>query len=538
MNRYLQTLICHRWRNKLSEQELPKIKSITMDYLKKIGAQIEESNGLYIVDIPDDLESTFGAKEKRITFDPEIASTHSCELVIFGSNFLSTILNEIKKHAPVITGSLKKKSDFSVESLENIPVYRGTFTLGKIEEIEKVVLRFYFNVNIKSVKSESSLQWIDIEPRTLDRVKFPKELNLEPLENNIDFDKESVDVCYDQALGILEKEIIPIIEEHEAKTTEDKNQDLNSLESSFEKRESQIYQNIRDQRYKLQVLEYKIGSAKKYSTQNRYIEQKYKLHNKISQEESEAIVLINKLRYDKEIQQEHIIKRYATKVNSTLVASTVFSYSITKFSLEIKSQNMHNDIVGEYIGHSQELIIPCGVCNVNTKEIHLCVNGHVGCNLCSSICATCENDFCRKCEFQIHFCYECKEKNCNDCSANCVHCSEFMCNRHKMNCVICDKNYCSKHSEYCSNCEQTYDIGCVEKGQCSTCSELTLVDSTNLMVQEIISVNSELSKYNKWEYSSNKKFSVFRVKKMFNKKILVFDKLQKKVIVDKKDSWF
>ena len=508
-----------------------------MDYLRKIGATIEESSGLFTVNIPDNLESVFGGNKKRITFEPEIAGTYSCELVIFGSNFLATVLDEIKKQAPVITGYLKKQGNFSAESLENISVHHGTFTLREIEEIEKVVLRFYFNVNIKSVKSESSLQWIDIDPRTLDRVKFPKELNLESLENKIDINKESIDVCYDKALSILEKEIIPIVNEHVAKTNEDRIQDLNSLESSFENRESQINQNIIEQKYKLQNLEYKIGSAKKYSTQNRYIEQKSKLHDKVYQEEAESATLINKLRHDKEIQREQIIKRYATKVNSTLVASTVFSYVITKFTLEIQNQNMQNKTVGEYITYSQELIIPCDVCKTDTKEIHLCVNGHVGCNLCSSICATCEKDFCRKCRFELNSCYVCKEKNCNDCSAKCIHCSEFMCHLHKMNCVICDKNYCSKHSEYCSNCEQTYNIGCVEKGQCSTCSELTVVDLTNSMVQEIISVNSDLSKYKKWEHSSNKKISVFRIKKMFGKKILVFDKLQKKVIVDKKDGW-
>ena len=34
MNKYLQILTCHRWRSKLSDQELLQLKNITLDYYK------------------------------------------------------------------------------------------------------------------------------------------------------------------------------------------------------------------------------------------------------------------------------------------------------------------------------------------------------------------------------------------------------------------------------------------------------------------------------------------------------------------------
>lgn len=521
----------------MSDQELYQIKNITLDYLKKIGAGIEESDGLYTVDIPSDFEATFGGNQKRITFDSEVASTHSCELVIYGSNFLATILNEIKQQAPVISGHLKKQGDFPIDLLDNIPVYRGTIKLGNSEDMEKTVIRFYFNINLKSVKSESTIQWVDIDSETLKKVEFPKELNLEALEDEMNFDKKSLDTCYSKAVKILQKDITPIIDKYTIQTIDDLNQDLDSLESSFKKRVNEIKQNITNQKYKLREWDNKIHSAKKSSTWEKYRNQKGKLQDKIHNEEIESVTQIDKLKHDKEIQQQQIHKRYTTKVTSTLIASQVFSYSITRCTLEVKNQHSQNKTIGEYLEHSQEFVIPCKVCGINSKEIHLCVSGHVGCDLCSNQCVTCEKDFCEKCNYQLNSCHICKEKNCNDCSSRCTFCHEFICTKHEMSCSICEKNYCSNHTERCKLCEQVYSAGCVKNNQCHTCDELNSVDSNNSNVLEMILINSDLGKYKKWECATNSKYSIFRAKKMFGKKIIVFDNVEKKIIVDKKGGW-
>ena len=537
MSRYLQNLTCHHWRNKLSDQEISQIKNITLNYLEKIGASVEESDGLYTIGIPSNFEAIFGGNQKRITFNSEVANTHSCELVIYGSNFLATILGEIKQQAPVISGHLRKQGDFPIDLLDKIPVHRGTIKLVDSENMEKVVTRFYFNVNLKSVKSESTLQWVDIDSETLKKVEFSEELNLEPLKNEINLSKKSIDACYGEAVKILQKDITPIIDKYTVQTTDDLNQDLNLLESSLKKRVTEIKQNITNQKHKLQDWNNKIHNAKNYSTQNKYREQKSKFENKIYKEEIESATQIDRLKHDKQIQQQQIIKRYTTKVTSALVASQVFSYSITRCTLEVKNQHSKNKTLGEYLEHSQEFIIACKVCNVNSKEIHLCVNGHVGCDLCSNQCVTCEKDFCQKCDYQLNPCHICKEKNCDDCSSRCTFCREVMCVKHDMNCSICEKKYCSNHTERCKLCEQVYSTGCVKNNQCHTCDELVNVETNDSKVLEVILINSDLSKYKKWECATNSKFSIFRAKKTFGKKIIVLDKIQRKIIVDKKGGW-
>ncbi|MBC8501649.1 MAG: hypothetical protein H8D35_00795, partial [Nitrosopumilus sp.] len=145
---------------------LQKAKDLTLGYLQKIGAGINESDGLYTIEIPSEFEQIFGGLEKRIAFESEIARIYSCEYVILGSNFLAIILNQIKKQAPVVGGHLKKHGEFPVDLLDNIQVHNGTIKLVNSLDDVKIVLRFYFNINLKSVKNTTMLEWVDIDFET------------------------------------------------------------------------------------------------------------------------------------------------------------------------------------------------------------------------------------------------------------------------------------------------------------------------------------------------------------------------------------
>ena len=522
----------------MSEQnQLTQIKTLTLDYLQKIGANVEESEGLYDIEIPSKFEAIFGGHKKRITFESDIANTHSCELIIFGSNFLATVIDQIKKQSPVVSGNLKKLSNFDGDILKNIKVYNGEMTLKNSKDIPKTIFRFYFNVELKNVKSESTLQWIDIDSETKKKVEFPKDLDLETTSNEIKFDKKSIDACYNESIKNLQLKISPIVEEHSKQIIGDMNEDLESLKESYSKRVKEINDDIRSHKSKLHEWDNKINRAKKYSTRNNYQKQKAKAQKRITEIENDSTLLIEKIKNEKNVQQQQITKRYTTKINSTLIASLVFSYSLKECILEIKNDKSQSQTVGKYHEYSKEFIIPCSVCSVESKEVHLCINGHVGCDLCSKQCVTCDKDFCQKCSYQLNPCYVCKGANCNDCSSRCTYCHELICLKHEMNCAICEKKYCSNHTQQCNICEQVYSTGCVENSTCHTCEALSEIDSKDSQILDLISINSDYNKYKKWECSTNSKFSIFRAKKMLGKKIIVLDKLQHKIILDKKGGW-
>ena len=191
----------------MDEQQiiLQHSKDLTLGYLKKIDAKINESHGLYTIEIPPQFEKIFGGIRKRITFEPGVADTHSCEFVVLGSNFLATILNEIRKQAPVIGGHLKKQAKSPSEFLDNIKIHNGTATLVKSSEEARTAIRFYFNINIKSVKSSSMLRWIDIDFETLKQLEFPEDVEIDSSLGKIRYKKNKI---YSKPCGLKSNEIV------------------------------------------------------------------------------------------------------------------------------------------------------------------------------------------------------------------------------------------------------------------------------------------------------------------------------------------
>jgi len=106
-----------------------------------------------------------------------------------------------------------------------------------------------------------------------------------------------------------------------------------------------------------------------------------------------------------------------------------------------------------------------------------------------------------------------------------------------INCSITEKIYCTNDSLKCSTCEQMYSKDYVSDKQCTACKNLSSIDSDDSKVLKIISLNSELEKYKKWEYSTNTRFEIFLAKKTFSKKIIVYDKDDDRIIINKKHGW-
>ena len=271
--------------------------------------------------------------------------------------------------------------------------------------------------------------------------------------------------------------------------------------------------------------------------------------------------------------------------------------TVSKCTLNIENKFSKNKIKAEFLDPSQSFVVICDNCDINSEQIHLCVNSHVGCNLCTEQCLNCEKDVCQQCSNQFNPCYICKDGLCNDCSEKCGSCGEVTCENHLIQCphcsknlcyfcsdscevcskrfcdrtvqecfmcgkrickidseicvdceqyvcptdrefcVICNKIHCGNDSAVCKICEQIYSKGCVQNNYCNTCNNFIPISSDSSEVSEIVSMDSELGKFKKWEHTSNSRFSMYKAKKMFGKKIIVYDKQLKQIIVNKKGGW-
>jgi hypothetical protein len=90
----------------------------------------------------------------------------------------------------------------------------------------------------------------------------------------------------------------------------------------------------------------------------------------------------------------------------------------------------------------------------------------------------------------------------------------------------------------CKNCSQKYSSRCVQKGVCLTCNSLTSVEKEHPAIKDLISINPEFSKINKWEFATNSRYSIFEMKKILGSKTIIVDKINKKIIDVKKGGLF
>ena len=574
-------------------------KDLTLGYLESIGATIDDSHGLYTITLPTNYESLFGGITKRITFEHSIADIHSCELVVLGSSFLSIILGEIKKHAPVIGGHLKKQIQSPEECLEKINTENCHVILNDFSEEMKIAIRFYFNITVKSIKSISMLRWVDIDFETLSPLDFPSDMEIDEKLGTIKYEKGDprIDFCYSKAAESMEMEMEPLAMKYVTKNKDSLEQDMNSLNQVHAKRLKEINDDVNYQRTKLKEFDRKIMNARHVSTQQKYIAEKQKQVERIKKAEDKAVRQIERLTADKETQIQQIEKRHRPVIDFSLIAGMAYSYSTSKCKILLKNQYTQNEVNAEFLEPAQEFSVACEVCNKIAEQIHLCVNSHAMCYYCTKQCVKCKKEVCTQCTSELNPCYICKEGLCSDCTVDCNFCKELTCEHHLMKCphcseimcffcadscqycnnkfcndsivscyvcqnrtcdadlqkcfqcqrsfcpndiltcAICEGIHCRADSRKCAFCEQTYSKNCLQNKLCTSCSNMSEIQRDSNIVQQVIAVNSEFKKYKKWEGSENNRYCIFKAKKMLGSKIIVYHKEQKKIILDKKGGW-
>jgi len=559
-------------------------KELTLNYLKEINAEVKEQDGIYYVTLPLSVAKLFGGESKRITFSPDVAATHSYELVVPGSNFLSVVLREAQKQAPVIVGTIPKNEENMQKEIEKIDSHNCKISLDEHIESEKLGIRFYFHVNLKSIKSSSSIRWTDLELDSLESLELPykldfKEKNLTLLQHDKRFDD-----AYSKAIEIFENEIEPRVEKYVGLTEQNKKGEIELLDAQEKKRMQEIRHDLNDEKYKLKEFDRKITHARTYETGAKHAEEKTKFEKKLKKSEEQASKLMQKIVKDKQISLDHIEKKYKPSLDFSLLAAQVYSYNVVDCLLTVQKGELKKQIKGYYMDPASSFVTKCDRCQNNNDVIHLCENSHVICDQCTKNCLNCKKEFCLDCESLLNPCYICKDGLCNDCSKNCEFCSEVTCYAHSMKCEhcskfscyfcldrceFCSKRFCNKGVQRCNSCENfacekdsekcgvcskvfcvnhqnscaiclkfhcdsdtktckicqcEYSSDCVSKDQCSTCLNLKTTDREHPQVKELIQKYPQFQKHKKWEFGMNTKYLIFKAKKFFGSKTIVVEK--------------
>lgn len=574
-------------------------KELTLGFLDQIKASVKESEGIYSITIPQEFSTLFGGNTKRITFDQEIAATHSCDLVVPASKFLSVIMEEIKKQAPVVVGSVICESVDPLQFLNKIKSHNCTINMQSSSKIKKFGIRFYFNITLKSIHSISQLQWLDISLDTLDQLNFPTLLKLEPIDlTNFESPDNKVDVAYAKSIQIVQTEIESMARKYVELTRNKIQNDVEIVNRLCNKRIDEAKEDLNHVKLQLKDYDRKIRNARNSQTMAKHAEQREKIASKLKEQENEVVDRTIALTRERDNKIAEIETRYKPTIEFSLVAAQLYVFDILDCNLLLKNEKLEKQITTTFISPILTFMIKCELCENTTDSIHLCINSHMSCDSCILHCINCKADLCINCKAELTPCYICKEGLCTACIGKCKFCSEISCSKHSMkcnhcsemmcffcqgqcaicskiscnpslqNCSACHDEICSEHTSFCFHCnrvfcsqhqkicsicnntfcessqtqckicEQKYSSNCVSKNICLTCMNLTETDHANTTIRELVSKYPQYAKSKKWKLSTNNKYHIFRMKRLFGHEIIVYDKESKKIILVKKGSMF
>jgi hypothetical protein len=92
----------------------------------------------------------------------------------------------------------------------------------------------------------------------------------------------------------------------------------------------------------------------------------------------------------------------------------------------------------------------CYACGAETSMVTLDRNGHIACEGCTHLCATCNELICSACG--VAACPVCGAENCTECGQMCWACGERACDAHISICPICGDAVCHTCQVECAAC--------------------------------------------------------------------------------------
>ncbi|MBU2612277.1 MAG: hypothetical protein KKB62_00975 [Nanoarchaeota archaeon] len=232
------------------------------------------------------------------------------------------------------------------------------------------------------------------------------------------------------------------------------------IEEKFRNETSEFRKSIKEITDNLMALA-KEGNMKKIIEEKKLIES---LKKKFNFEDIEK---------DKTMEVELETQKHILNVENRLLRTTVIYYPSFNFICEINNMQVSKSFLANFDPVSEEFQgAICDNCSGQTKEVYLCMSGHITCKKCSVKCDSCKKGFCKKC--LKNTCEICSKKICKDCSTRCFRCSKVVCKSHTQKDKITGFYYCTdclKRCERCSELRDPYSFKVSKKTNAQICEE-------------------------------------------------------------------
>ncbi len=371
------------------------LRNFTIKFFKELGAFVKESEDvLLITQVPLKFQKFYGKNEPyTIGFDGSKSSL-SVEIVTSESYLLKTMRSYLDN-----TGeSILQKLSYSLQadSLVKSKLLLRNCSISKINHsmMYRPIIKFTFQTSYKYLNDEDRL--VNEIYTENNKIICPdiNKFKIDSLKNK-DFDTPDLRVNYELAKNKIKDLISP-------KT----NLIANQLEDTLSKEVQRIKDHNSQQ---IKEIENQINRA---LIKNPNLD--------ISVYESQKKQFIS----ERDLQIANEEKKYALRINTKLLTTSVILIPIYNFEVFFKNENIIRLVLLSYNPLYDKFDFPnCDLCKKMLNEIILCNGNHLVCRDCGAECSDCGKVSCNQCLKQE--CAVTKRKICKQCGAVCSKCRLF-----------------------------------------------------------------------------------------------------------------
>jgi len=395
------------------DADVVKIRNFVVKSLESVGTLIEFPEYNYAeVLIPDEFVGHFDGKSYfELAFDFDVSRQHKdSEFVTYGSYFLDKVIElasqrglackrhilgenvEIRNLPPKITSKIAFRNCRATFQA-NVPViYHYVLFDFKVsyisDEREDRIIRLLVNLNTGHIDNRML--------GAIESVIFTDS----PHTNYTVERMCSIDDAYRVATNALEEQIQPAIHEINKKTE--------ARLANEKKRIMEYYDQIDNE---LNLKREKLVAGGK---------------------EEGVSVIDDKLRLSKIERQRRlneIDEKSALKVSIILFNATLISQTKIRNRFMVKRGRAERDVYAVWNPALNDVDPQvCEICGVETLEVELCSNSHLGCTKCVRACSVCGVRLCRTCG--LVECSVCGDTLCSQCKIVCENCGDVLCKNH------------------------------------------------------------------------------------------------------------
>lgn len=201
------------------------VKKFVLDFFELSNFEINESKGIYKVEIPERNRNYFGTSEILFSFDEKISKENNCELVIPGSKLLLDIILLCNNKYSVKKWSSKNPNDVWV-------------------------IRFHFFLNFQSKTTFRDVSYVDVNVKTMEITT----VNQVVFESNYkvpDYVENNISKAFLAATNEIEEESLGTREEFIKDLEQNLQSDYDSYVKRFDDEINELDQSIYDKEERL-----------------------------------------------------------------------------------------------------------------------------------------------------------------------------------------------------------------------------------------------------------------------------------------------